>query len=920
MPATGWAQGAIGGVVRDTSGGLLPGVSVEASSDVLIEKVRSTVSDDSGQYLIVGLRPGTYKVTFSLSGFRTLSREGLELSAGVTLPINAQMEIGALEETLTVTGETPVVDVSSTQQQTVLNRELLDAMPRARSSTLTGRYLPGVTGGNSGAGQSSGAAVNGAGTLGVHGGRTGDMTTSVDGLWLHDFSGGGGQNELMPSDAGVQEYTYETSGMSAETMSGGIRINIVPKEGGNSFSGTAHINGSGGALTSSNLSDSLKTQGLTEADLDRLWDFNGGVGGPILRDRLWFFGTYRHWGLYTYPAGGISEANPNEPFRAEERYGSAGLRMTWQATPRNKINFYAEDDIRDLYTQDLSATVTAEASRWQHYPTLWLAQLKWTSPVTNRMLLEAGVNRHKNEIDYLQSALSERGAYPVMDVSTGMLSGTNSQRQLNPNELWLVSAAASYITGSHAFKAGLTHSSGHRYRHFLDVPPLLRMQNGVPFQVRFEAIPAVTRPQLNHDLGIYAQDKWVVKRMTLNLGLRFDYLNSQINEQDAPAGRFVPARHFDPIYNVPNWKDISPRLGVAYDLFGDARTAIKTSLNRYVVFEAINFAQMVNPLTQGAGSSAGASDTRTWNDLNGDRIPQDNELGPSTNLNFGKPILDVRADPKIAEGWGVREYNWEFSASVQHQVVPGLSASVAYFRRWYGNQLWTDNTLLNETDYITLTIANPLDATERITLYNLNPAKRGLAERVLTFAPDNGQVYDGFEFLVNGRFADGGLVSGSMTIGETTVDTCTVDDPNQLRFCRNTAPFMAEAIYKAMVSYRLPLGIQASGVFQSVPGPKIAANYTVTSAIAGVSLTNGSILVNLVEPGSLYGDRSNEVNIRLARRFAARRTTVEPSVEVFNIANASPVRTVNVTYGPNWQRPTSTPLGRMLKLALKVDF
>ena len=920
LPAIASAQGAIGGVVRDTSGGLLPGVTVEASSDVLIEKVRTVVTDERGQYLIVGLRPGTYKVTFSLAGFRTFNRDGLELSAGVTLPINAQLEVGGLEETLTVTGQTPVVDVSSTQQQTVLNRELLDAIPRARSSTLTGRYLPGVTGGNSGAGQSSGAAVNGAGTLAVHGGRPGDMTTSIDGLWLHDFSGTGGQNELMPSDAGVQEYTYETSGMSAEMMSGGIRINIVPKEGGNAIHGTAHINGSGKALTSSNLTDSLRAQGLSDANLDRLWDFNGGLGGPIVRDRLWFFGAVRHWGLYTYPAGGVSEARPSVPFRAEERYASAGLRLTWQASRRNKISFYGEDDIRDLYTQDLSATTTAEASRWQHYPTLWLTQFKWSAPVTNRLLLEAGLNRHKNEIDYLPSKLSQPGAYPVMDLSTGMLTGANPQRQLNPSELWLVSASASYITGSHAFKAGLTHSAGHRYRNFLDVPPTLRVQNGVPFQVQFQAIPAITLPQVNHDLGLYAQDKWVVKRMTVNLGLRFDYLNSQINAQDAPAGRFVPARHFDPIYNVPNWKDLNPRMGIAYDLFGDSRTAVKTSLNRYVVFEGINFAQMVNPLTQGSGSSAGATDTRTWNDLNRDFIPQDNELGPSTNLNFGKPILDVHADPRVANGWGVRQYNWEYTASLQHQVGEGLSATVAYYHRWYGNQLWTDNLLQDESDYTPFTIANPINPGERITLYNLNAAKRGVADRVLTFAPHNTQKYDGLEFLVAGRFPGGGLANGSMTFGKTTLDACTVDDPNQKRFCRTTVPFIPEAIYKAMVAYRIPFGIQASGVFQSVPGPMIAASYTVNSAIAGVPLTNGSILVNLVEPGSRYGDRSNELNVRFAKRFSASRTAIEPSLEVFNIANSSPVRTVNTTYGPNWLRPTSTPLGRMLKLALKVDF
>jgi hypothetical protein len=210
----------------------------------------------------------------------------------------------------------------------------------------------------------------------------------VDGIWLHDFSANGGLSELQPSDAGVQEYVYETSAISAETMSGGIRVNIVPKEGGNVFNGSASFNGSTGALASNNLSDVLATRA---EKLDRVWDVNAGLGGPLMQDRLWFFGTFRHWGLHTYPPGAISEANPTKPFRADERYMDTGMRLTWQASLRNKINAYFSNNLRDRYSQELSATTTAEAAIWSPYLTMWVPRMKWTNHDPTRMIYDPGV-------------------------------------------------------------------------------------------------------------------------------------------------------------------------------------------------------------------------------------------------------------------------------------------------------------------------------------------------------------------------------------------------------------------------------------------------------------------------------------------------------------------------------------------------
>jgi hypothetical protein len=231
LPSAVLAQGAISGVVRDASGAVLPGVNVEAASPALIEKSRTAVTDGQGQYKILDLRPGIYSVTFALQGFTTVIREGLELSAAANLPVNADLKVGAIQETLTVTGATPVVDVQNTRQQAVISRDVLDAIPRSRDAALTAGLLVGVTAGSvQDQGGSGGQVIA---QLVAHGGDGNDQIWNIDGM----KAAGNTRRVLVVADQSSQEVTYEVSGISAETPSGGVRLNTVPREGGNRFSG-----------------------------------------------------------------------------------------------------------------------------------------------------------------------------------------------------------------------------------------------------------------------------------------------------------------------------------------------------------------------------------------------------------------------------------------------------------------------------------------------------------------------------------------------------------------------------------------------------------------------------------------------------------------------------------------------------------
>jgi len=288
--ATASAQSAISGLVRDATGAVLPGVTVEASSPVLIEKIRTVITDDQGRYTIVDLRPGTYTITFALAGFNALRREGVDLPGNFTATVNADLRIGALEESVTVTGAAPLVDVQSTQRTHVINREQLDAIPTARNYSGMAALLPGVRMTNTDVGGNQQIEQI---YMITHGSRLTDTTLQVDGMQINSLMADG-QVQAYFSDAANAEVTYQTSGLGADVSAGGVRINMIPREGGNTFSGSAFIGGSSGDWQSDNVTPELRQRGLRAGNrVDLITDFNVGLGGPIKRDKLWFFASWR---------------------------------------------------------------------------------------------------------------------------------------------------------------------------------------------------------------------------------------------------------------------------------------------------------------------------------------------------------------------------------------------------------------------------------------------------------------------------------------------------------------------------------------------------------------------------------------------------------------------------------------------------
>lgn len=942
--------GAIAGVVRDTSGGVLPGVTVEAASPALIERVRTVVTDGQGLYRIVDLRPGVYTVTFTLAGLSTFVREGIELSTAFTATINAELRVGGIQETITVSGSAPVVDVQNVMTRSVFQDKTLDAIPVGRQLGMYASLIPSariatsgtVTGGMDVGGTQSERSTT---TWSVHGG-TGDVWIANDGMPFMR-GGGSGCTTCGVNRMSAQEVTVQTSGIMAESERGGVFMNVVPKEGGNLFSASGVVEGTVGAMQSDNIGADLRARGVTGSPtVKKLIDAGVGLGGPIVQKKLWFYTAHRtfqteQWlpGKFYNATQGTHLFTPGEPAASIDHYRSHNLRLTWQASERFKVNVAHEYQdnchcVIRLIAENRAAEATANHVIPSHFP-----QVTFSYPRTNRLLFEGGFayfwspqyNRLVGTATAEDIGIRDAGTGQFWNAradNTGATGayGYNYQDQMNQR------FAVSYVTGTHNFKVGLfmmqmwsnslfevNQAQQHVYR------------NGVPIQVVQYATPE-GRQTRGRNHGLYVQDQWtVMPRLTLNLGVRFDQYRAWTGENSLPAGPFVGARHFAETDDLVNLRDISPRVGFAYDLFGNGKTALKGFLGRYVVGQS------------GVGSEDPAarivlSATRAWSDTNGDFIPQANELGPLSNAQFGNPVAsNTTVDRDVSFGFGNRAYTWQGSVSIDHQLWPDVGVNVGYFRTSYGNLTYTDNVRVTPADFNPYCVTAPTDS--RLPggggfpicgLYDINPSRFGQVQEEVRLAGDlSSQVFNGVDVTMNARFGRGGLLSGGLATGQTVWDNCgaAVDSPQGQLFCRQTLRWSDDLAIKLFAAIPLPWDVRASATYQNVPGTQIsAARSTPSSEIApslGRNLSagaNANVSIPLIEPFTMFEARTAQLSFRFTKSIRVGRVRATPNFDIYNVFNASTPQAINLAYGANWLYVLNALSGRLLKFGVVVDF
>jgi hypothetical protein len=1004
QPASAQESSGIAGVVRDASGAVMPGVTVEAASPVLIEKVRTVVTDGEGRYNIVDLRTGTYIVTFSLPGFTSVKREGIELSAGFTANVNAELRVGSLEETITVTGQSPLVDTQNVRKQIVASRELLETLPTSTKHVNTLVTLtPGFTGITDVGGRYFAEA-------GAYHGKRGTKVY-FDGMGIENSAG---NSSYQVNAAVVEEMVLQTSGISAEVNADGPVMNVVPKEGGNAFRFIANGLYTDHHLESENLTDELRARGLRNPNKTvKIFDEAASLGGPIKQDKLWFFAAYRTWGMARQFAGvywnktqGETLSPPGAPLEVVrltpwvdrpldrlssrwEWYDTYLGRLTWQATPKHKFNFISDNQHACNCGSTSSATLQEAGGGYRFEPNRFV-QGTYNSPLTSRLLLEAGIGASISQWNAFWQPGVQAGTVSITDVGLGLTYGATATYRGHPDytNRYMQRASITYVTGTHTFKTGFQREHLVTDNFFIANGNVqYTFRSGQPISILQRTTPYLELDRTD-DLGIYAQDQWRFKRFTFNYGLRFDYVNGYVPAQDTPgtphekffdrfpnmplSNPWVGERKFAAVNGIPSWKDINPRMGLAYDLFGDGRTALKTSLGRYVAKTNVDVAVLLNPITTSVNTA-----NRSWTDNNQNYFPdcdlgnfaQNGECAALDNQNFGRNNPSaVRWSDEVREGWGVRDYNWEFGAEAQHELTRGLSLNGGYYFNTGGYYRNTDsaqrvnNNLAVETaDFDDFCVTAPRDPRlpggggyQICGLSNVKPEKFGqsqvLVESDSKFGHDKRRNHF-FGVGLNARLAGGIRVGGGFDAGRSTKDQCFVVDAPGLttysisgttggfwgpqtattidgqKTCRVVTPIKGLAMLKLNGSVPLPMNFVASAIFQDQPGPTIDAIYAAPNADVapslGRNLAGGARTVNipLIVANTMYEGRIRRLDLRLTKIFQLTpRVRLQANLDAYNALNSSAIQNINTTYGPSWLTPTQILDPRILQFSGQLTF
>ena len=908
--------GTITGVVADEQAGVLPGVMVTIESPALLGGTRTAVTGSTGTYQFAQLPPGLYTVSFELTGFNTMRMENIDVRVAFVSKVNATMPVAGVEETITVTGESPVVDVKTTVSQTSVEKELFEAVPSGNNPWVMAGMVPGMVtdvldvGGNEGMQQYN---------MEIFGSDPGQKSFSIDGLKVNWPGGSGGWTMQYYDFAMYEEYNFQVAGQTAEVDVPGVYMNMVTKSGGNNFSSDHTFYFMNEDLQSSNVTETGKQGNPLKISAD----WNSTVGGPIARDKAWFFGSFRWWRLDQYQLGAL---NPD---------GSQGIddnqirnimgKVSWQVSPNDKLSVMSQYNKKERFHRRNAPYLFVEdkAARYQDNKTSNVI-LQYNRILSDAALLDIRFGRmwgvtpyhYRKEVDLENDVcIKDRVRFTMINSFE-----TDEENPLHRNQF---NASFSYFTegagGTHDLKLGAQVSDEKMRRIFWRIQDhYLELDDGVPAYAVLGNTP-VDEVELLNTWAFYVKDNWTIaQKLTVNLGVRIDSINGTIPDQTSEAGTWVGARNWTEQTGLPKWTNAAPQLGFAFDVRGDGKTAIKGNYRR-------SYYQIGDTIARSLNGNGLDNVWAKWNDLDGNGrlspgpcgdLTCSPELGTIPAFSVGNTFYDP--DTK-------RPYDDEFRLGFHHTLTTDFSLSTTDYHRRHPYSMGVRDRTRPPSGYtpVPYTYDDPDQGTTTITVYSLDPDLLQTKERYITTIDFLEHTYNGVNITLNKKMSNHWQLLGGMTFsrsrgfyGSGLYTSSDFNNPNTL-IGRDDASIHTDLPFQLNLagSYMFPHDVMFSFKY-------IARSGTPHRRRLSVRGLTQSETIDVAPRGTDRPDATTKfVDIRLAKSFAMGNTgRFELRFDLFNLLNANHSIWQVDTLGSSWGNPSRILAPRIIRFGVLLSF
>ncbi len=924
--------GAIRGVVADSSGAVLANVSIVAEGPALMHP-RNTTTDVAGNYLFDSLPPGTYQLTYTISGFRAEVRSNVVITAGFTATVSPQLSVGANQQSIVVDAEAAVVDTTNNTSSTTFDEALLQNLPSGRDTFSTVAQAPGVASSDF---DIAGSQSFQQSVMQVHGSLPGDQVYSFNGLRLNWPGSTGGYTSFYIDDDSLSQLQVVTDSAPADVAVGGVYMNMVPKPGANQMHGLAAMYYQS-AGTQATISDPVYQGAAVPSGTPFIMarDVATNLGGPLLTNKWWVFGS---WRLYDLKESVLSVRNADgTPTTDPNHQSNTTLRTDYAISKNNHLDFvwWFNEQNRFFRRDTAYALVSADAA-WRQIEPAYILQAEWTSTVRNKLLFDTRLGYLHQVFPLENQSGTPDTALNRQDVVLSTETGAPPYSFVNPARVLAIAEGVSWYEGhlwnaAHNFKLGIDTSNNHNgYNYTVNQGINALYNSGKPVEVIAYNTPVNVR-SVYHETGAYVQDSVTLKhKLTLNLGVRYDHFNTFYPKQTSPAATFpdlFAQRSFAQSKDIATWNTFRPRVGIAYDLTGKGTSVIRAYFGQFDIIQGAGLAEQVNP-------NGLSTQVYNWNDTNGDGIPQTEEWKSPANLlsASGGVVTTVDKDLK-------RPYTNQINVGYEQQIFSSMKVGVNYYFRNVKDEFASRNLANPTADYTATTVdsagqpwINPISG-QAMTLYNLNPADVGLSNYLITNIPElDTNHYNGLEFTLTKRMSRGWQILAGYTLQQQkgTYSRGWGDDfnnpNNEINRKNAVLNYDATQMFKVLTNYTLPKSIALGLNYQHYTGYPLDPNNGPPTAVFK-GLEQGQVSVIGAPIGKIRLPNVNIANLRLSRpTHMGDRFTLEPIADLFNITNANtvisevPSISADPTAASNFQMPTNQLNPFIARFALRLSF